>query len=70
MPRRREPVRIIKQYAPDPARCAQALLRLLDWEPSQDHGETSEDHTPAAKEAHAQGQRTASSGDDATERTT
>lgn len=33
MPRRREPLRIVETFAPDPARCAAALLRLLAWEP-------------------------------------
>jgi hypothetical protein len=33
MPRAPKPLRIIETFAPDPARCADALLRLLAWEP-------------------------------------
>ena len=33
MPRRTKSLTIIEEFAPDPARCAQALLRLLMWEP-------------------------------------
>ena len=30
-PRPTSPLRFIETYAPDPERCAQALLRLLAW---------------------------------------
>lgn len=33
MPRRPEPPRLVRAYAPDPDRCTAALLRLLAWEP-------------------------------------
>lgn len=33
MPRKPDPPRLVRTYAPDPARCATALLRLLDWQP-------------------------------------
>jgi hypothetical protein len=43
MPRRTKSLTIIEEFAPDPARCAQALLRLLLWEPSADAPETAQD---------------------------
>jgi hypothetical protein len=36
MARRTNSLTIIDEFAPDPPRCAQALLRLLAWEPPAD----------------------------------
>jgi hypothetical protein len=43
MSRQSRLLRLIEEFVPDPARCAQALLRLLAWEPSADALETTKD---------------------------
>jgi hypothetical protein len=46
MPRRsHRPLLIVETFAPDPDRCAAALLRLLDWKPpaTADAPETPQD---------------------------
>ena len=46
MSRQSRPLRLIEAFAPDPARCAAALIRLLDGEPQDTAPDTP---TPSAE---------------------
>ena len=41
--RRGKPLVLVEEFAPDHARCAQALIRLLSWESPADASETTQD---------------------------